>query len=202
MTYRPPLLVLLAALSLIACGCQQHARSHEPAEAPPPATGPAPAAAFSVSAMRIRKLESQHYCYVPVRTSFQDMAEPTTRILADLGGAAKAGSIHPTGPALFIYHDASEDAAKPFDLEVGFSVSPSDTPPARFRLRQLPAFDCATVTYRGPMRSIGKAYEKLIPQIIAAGHVPSAETRESYLAWQGPDSPNNVVEIEVGIEGK
>jgi hypothetical protein len=49
------------------------------------------------------------------------------------------------------------------------------------------------------MKLLPKAYDKLIPEMIAAGLIPSDETRESYEVWESPDSPNNVVQIEVGI---
>lgn len=100
---------------------------------------------------------------------------------------------------LFVYHDPSENPAKPFDLEIGVPVRDAAGLPSEFQVRNLPAFHCATLLYRGPLRLLNKAYEKLIPEMIKAGLVPSDETRESYIAWESPESKNNVVQIQVGI---
>ncbi|HZL38609.1 MAG TPA: GyrI-like domain-containing protein [Tepidisphaeraceae bacterium] len=149
--------------------------------------------------MRVQTIGRTGFVYLATRTSMNDIAKPAGQMKTALGEAVSSGVLRPTGPMLFIYHDPSEDPAKPFDLEIGFPTDSENAPPGQFKFRRLTPFRCATVIYRGPMKDIGQAYDRLIPQIIAARHVPSDQTRENYLSWKGPDSPNNVVQIEVGI---
>ena len=35
--------------------------------------------------------------------------------------------------------------------------------------------------------------------MIAAGLTPSNETLEEYLSWLSPESPDNVIQVQVGI---
>jgi hypothetical protein len=49
------------------------------------------------------------------------------------------------------------------------------------------------------MSRIDRAYEKLGPSVTAAGHTPTGETRELYLYWEKPESPNNVIQLQMGI---
>jgi effector-binding domain-containing protein len=188
----------LCALALApAVGCQPHARSLEPEPEMPATTRPADAP-FTISPLRVQAIGPMSYCYVPVRTSFQELPQTSLRVVAAVRKAA-AGRLSFTGPCLFVYHDPGEDPAQPFDMEIGHPVADNAAAPAGLSVRNLPAFRCATVTYRGPMRHLDEAYAKLIPEIIAAGYIPSDETRESYTTWAGPDSAGNVVQIEVGI---
>ena len=112
---------------------------------------------------------------------------------------AGSGKARADGPILLIYHDPSEDPAVPFDLDIGLPVRVPAAVGNTFHVTVLPAFRCATAIFRGPMTFLPNAYNKLIPDMIAAGLVPSGETRESYVVWKAADSSENVVQIEVGI---
>ena len=63
----------------------------------------------------------------------------------------------------------------------------------------LAAFRCASVTYTGPVTTIDKAYDRLIPAIQRAGLITTDETRELYLNWEGPDSPTDEVLVAIGL---
>lgn len=178
-------------------GCQPHPRSLEPEPELPAVDGPANAP-FTISLMRVRTIRAMNYCYTPARSSFQELPQTSARAVAALRKSA-AGRLDFIGPCLFVYHDPSEDPSQPCDIEIGYPVAENAAAPEGLAVRRLPAFRCATVTYRGSMRHLDQAYAKLIPEIIAAGFIPSDETRESYLVWEGPDSTGNVVQIEVGI---
>ncbi|MDB5354922.1 MAG: transcription activator, effector binding protein [Phycisphaerales bacterium] len=186
-----------AVLLFVGIGCQVHPRALEPLSELPLATRP-DQPPYSVSRMHVQTMPQVSYCYVATRSSFQDLPRTAGPIVAALQQSVIVRSAI-AGPRLFIYHDPSEDPSKPCNMEIGYPVG-GDTPaPAGLQMRRLPAFRCAAVIYRGSMRHLDEAYAKLIPEIIAAGYIPSEESRESYLVWEGPDSPRNVVQIEVGI---
>ena len=44
------------------------------------------------------------------------------------------------------------------------------------------------------------AYEKLMPAVFAAKLTPVGESREVYLYFEGVDSPNNVVQLQIGVK--
>jgi hypothetical protein len=199
MSYRLLILPVVAVLAFAAMGCQLHTRANEAGFDLPPA----PSAAtlpYSVSAMHVQFIGSKNYLFTPTRVSFDEMASCLSPVVGSIRHLSAAGQILPADSMLLVYHDPSEDPSVPFDLEIGVPIRGASTlPPAGFEVRPLPAFYCATLLYRGPVKLLGKAYDKLIREMIERGLVPSEETRESYLVWDSPDSSKNVVQIEVGI---
>jgi effector-binding domain-containing protein len=189
----------MTASLLATTGCQLHPRPTDAGADTLPA--PTPALSFHISHMRIQMMPPADYLYASSHTSFDDISAPASQTIPALGKLVTSGTVQAAGPVLFVYHDPSENPSVPFDLEIGLPLRAAPASPIDgFTTRKLPAFRCATVIYRGPMKLLPKAYDKLIPEMIAAGLVPSNQTRESYLVWESPDSPNNVMEIEVGID--
>lgn len=164
----------------------------------PPAVAAVPLP-YSISAMHVQSMHRGGYVFTPLRTTSRELPDLATRQIAELNALGGAGRLTSAGPPLFVLHDPSEDPDAPFDLDVGLPVNDATALPPGYSYRALPAFACATVLYRGPLSLRDKAYDRLIAEMIATGLTPSAETRESYLAWDDAASANNVILIEVGI---
>jgi effector-binding domain-containing protein len=92
------------------------------------------------------------------------------------------------------------DMTKPFTLDIGIETVDDAKPTDDLKVRKLSRFKCATMLYTGSLQNLSKVYEKLVPAALAAGHKLTGESREFYLYWEGPDSKNNVVQVQVGIE--
>ena len=191
--------LISALLAFAAMGCQLHNRAAEAGfDLPPtPSSGTLP---YTVSSMHRQFVGPKNYLYVPAHVSFDDEASSIAPVVAAIKQLTSSGQISAADSMLLVYHDPSEDPSVPFDLEIGVPLRavPAHLPDG-FQLRTLPAFRCATLLYRGPLKLLNKAYDKLIREMIDRGLVPSEETRESYLVWEASDSPKNVVQIEVGI---
>jgi effector-binding domain-containing protein len=200
-----------ALLILSPLACAPKPRPRHPATNPftrapasrPAATEPATLAssrpASSVSDMQVQTLPAQTFLYARTRTTYSDLQRPVEQIMAELGQAAADGRFQPAGPVTFVYLGAKQELSKAFDLEIGFPVPPGTRPFGRFKVRTLPAFHCASVTYTGPVTTIDKAYDRLIPAVQQAGLITTDETREIYLNWEGPDSPNDQVLVAIGL---
>jgi len=78
-------------------------------------------------------------------------------------------------------------------------VPPGTGPSGQFKVRTLDAFHCATLIYSGSMSSLENGYESLINQMLEARLSPGDESREMYLFWEGPESPNDVLQIQMRI---
>lgn len=180
-------------LCLIACAAARHASAQAP-----PTTRPA-ATDTLISDMRVQTIAPITYLHDSDRTSFQDIAKRIDRTLPNLTRAVDEGKIHPKGPVIFVYRDMT-DLSKPFTLDIGMPVAENGAAPEGFSVTRLTEFKCATILYSGPVGGIGKAYEKLMSQITAANLEPVAGSREFYLYWEGPESVNNVVQIQIGIK--
>jgi effector-binding domain-containing protein len=190
--------MLVTAFLAATGGCQLHSRPVD-ANGDSPAAIAAPPLPFRVSNMRVHTVRGMTYLFSSTRSNYNDiMTSGASSALAALRQIT-AGGARPAGEILFIFHDPTEDPTVAFDLDIGVPV-PDKTPAiGGFKVRKLPPFRCASMVYRGPLKHLRRAYDKLIPEMIAAGYVPSDELRESYTVWEGAESPNNVVEIQVGI---
>jgi effector-binding domain-containing protein len=199
MTHRVLLLMLVSALLYAAGGCQFHPRPVEGnVEPSSPVSGST--LPYHVSNMRIQTEPAIAFLHSSMLTNFEDIEDPTLRTIASLRQLIASSGLRPSGPILFVYHDPTEDPGAVFELEIGIPVSGSTAATGDFTVRTLPSFRCATMVYRGPLNLLALAHDKLIREMIAAGFIPSDQTRESYLVWEGADSSKNVVQVEVGIQ--
>jgi effector-binding domain-containing protein len=89
---------------------------------------------------------------------------------------------------------------KPFELQIGFPVADGAKPEGEIKVRTLEDYRCATVLYSGSMRDIAQAYQRIFTQLPEAGLEYAGNSREMHLYWEGPESPNNIVLIQVGVK--
>jgi effector-binding domain-containing protein len=165
-----------------------------------PTSRPGPPAPYLIGAMHVQTLPSIHYFFASEQTTIAQVARVAPRILTELARAHREGKIRRLGPELFVFHGIDPaDLSKPFTLDIGVPVEEGTPTFGDFHVRRTEVFHCATVLYTGPIAEIGNAYEKLGPAIRAAGLAPTGQSREAYLYWEGPDSANNVVQIQMEI---
>ena len=108
--------------------------------------------------------------------------------------------INARGYVMFIYKGVQPDRTKPFKLTIGLVV-PGDTQAAgKYEVTKLPAFKCASALYNGGFATLDEAYRKHYGALIASGNMPTDESRELYLYWQGEQSNNNVIWLQAGIQ--
>ncbi len=155
----------------------------------------------TIGEMVIQTIPATHYVHGGFETDFNNMGEPVVQTLTELMTAAKENEVGLHGPLVDFYYGAPHrDPGKRFKMETGFFV-PADSPAVgKFKVRELPTFKCATILYIGPAPRIGDAWQKLYRSVRAQGLIPTEEERELYLYWEGVDSPNNIVQAQLGVE--
>lgn len=189
--------IFAGTLMLWCCGCQGKHPRKRPASITQPAT--TQVEDFQISAMHVQITPASPFLYTTIQTTYRTMAEPVEQLLSEMRDLASRKHITFTGPPTLVYKGATEDRDRLFDLDVGFPVPDGTAIGGKFKVRTLAPFHCAAVLYTGPLESAGKAYQQLIPAMIAAGFTPVDETRDVYLLLQGRDSLDNVVQVQVGI---
>lgn len=183
MTHRTPAAVL--AVVLLACA----------------SAVPCPARAadeVQLSNITERTLGPRTILYREVETSLSEMGQTIAPILDELSKLVAEKKVVYDGCAVFVYHGASPDPNQKFKLQVSFAVAEDTKPQGEFKVRKLEPLKCLTVLFGGPVASVPKAYEKLYGSLGA--NVPTGESREYYLNWEGAESANNVELIAVGIK--
>jgi hypothetical protein len=112
---------------------------------------------------------------------------------AELEALARAQGRTVQGPPIFAAHGLPQDGHTPFDLDICLPVSGPGA-------EELPALSCMRTVYCGPLEGLfTQGYQALLDAIAAAGRTPSGQTREVYHAWHGPDSPDNRIELQIGL---
>lgn len=195
--FRPTLVQVACLLSFIAPALAQNAAATSTA---PPATGPTSQPVFHLSQLIIKDIPPiPHFLQASTTATTATIAEATNRTFYPLMEAAKTRNIPLEGPATFIFHSITSDPNEPFQMDVGFAVTPDTQPFGEFQVVSLEAFHCATFYYTGPAAGMHLAYPQAFAQLSAAGLAPSGVIREVALYWEDEPSPNNVVEIQIGL---
>jgi hypothetical protein len=163
-----------------------------------PATRPADRQ-FSVSPLRVQTLAGiDTYSYGEAQTNFADLKNTIDKLMEPFDKAVAAGKVQPTGPYVFVYKGVSEDMSKPFTLQVGRPIKPGAA--GEIKSRKLEPLKAATVVYTGNLANFPPVFPGIYQDLFAAGLTPTGELRENYIYWEGPDSPNNVIIIQIGVK--
>ena len=199
-------------IPVILAGCYS-ARPLPTAPPPPPSTFPAtspltkPALpplsrpSYHLSEVAEQALPAHAvFASVTTKTTFRELKPAIDQAMTALSDAAMAGRVSFAGPPVFVYRGATVELDKPFTLEVGFPAAPGAKASGRVQVGPLPAMKSLAVNYTGPLSAIDKAYDELLPKVRGRKLRQTNESREVYLNWEGPESPNNQVMIAIGIE--
>jgi effector-binding domain-containing protein len=133
------------------------------------------------------------------RTTLGGIQQALGKIFQPLIAQIKRAHVDGAGQAIFVYRGASGAPDQEFTLTTGFIVPPDTKDLGQYKVQKLPAIRAATAYYTGSVAHMGEACGRLYGQVVAGGYTPTDQMREIYLWWEGPDSPNNVVELQVGV---
>ncbi len=154
---------------------------------------------YLIGEMHVQTLPAITYLYGSGQTTLEEIAKTVEQLLPGLLKSVEEGKTHGAGGPLFIYV-GMEDMSKPFTLQVGMPVKEGTQGFGEYKVRKLGEYKCATVLLTGSVAHLGEAYEKLMGAMEKAKLTPAGESRESYLYWEGAESANNVVQIQMGIK--
>lgn len=155
---------------------------------------------YGLTQMRVLTTTEQTFFYKEVETTLPKIAETVGPIINDMEAALEKSGNKPEGNVTFVYPNMTHDMSKPFKLQVGMIVQKGAVEFGDFKVRQLPSVKAATVLFGGSLQWLGKAYETLFASIFSKGLQPTEEMRETYMIWEGPESPNNATQIQIVIK--
>jgi effector-binding domain-containing protein len=156
----------------------------------------------TIGEMRVQTIPALTYLYVPIETSFENIGEPVVDGYNKVFSAASESKLLIARPTMITYEGGPHvnwSLTKTFKAQVGIVVEDGTQAAGEAKVRKTQPFKCATILYTGTVNDQGKAYEKLVPALKAAGLVPTGEEREMCLYWEGVESANNVFFMQVGV---
>jgi effector-binding domain-containing protein len=154
---------------------------------------------FVVSEMRVQTIAGFTYLYASSETTFERVAAPIGATLPAMQKSVSESKFRSVGGPIFVYRNL-KDMTQPFTLDIGYAVPHETAATSEYKVRKVEALKCATVMYSGPVAKISEAYGKLMGAISAANLKSTTTAREFYLYWEGAESPNNIVLVQIGIE--
>lgn len=161
----------------------------------PPAPGPA------VGEVLVQSIPAKAYLAVAFDTDFKKMGEPIVKNLTAMQTAARDIQLVLTGPVVHVYEKAPHRSPeKPFRMRTGWFVPDGLKKVGAFPVQELPAFKCASLLYVGPGAKIGEGWQRLYRAALDKGLEPTGEERELTLYWEGVDSTNNIVQMQIGVK--
>jgi effector-binding domain-containing protein len=163
-----------------------------------------------IGEVHVRTMAPITFAYVPTETTFDRLGEAIGEVMPLIEKAATDGKIRVTSPFVLAYPEGSAhlNGNKPFKVQVGLRIEEGSEGAAAaadagdVKVRTTQPFKCATIMYMGPIARIGDCYQKLFPAIEKMGLSPGGEEREFTLYFEGLESANNIVLIQVGVKDK
>jgi effector-binding domain-containing protein len=132
-------------------------------------------------------------------TTLKEIQAVAMREIEKMYQEAEKLGLKEIAPMQFVYYGCSDDMEAEFTLEIAMAVDQEKPYEGKYRFKELEGFTCASTTHKGDINQIGNTYEQFMPELVKSGRQVSDQTREVYLNWVAPDSPENVTEIQIGI---
>ncbi len=138
-------------------------------------------------------------CGTKVRTSLSAIHEfvgsTPERLMAELASQG----INPTGSQIWHYAGCDGNPETEFDLLICVPVERKGQDRGGFEFITLGSFRCACAMHEGSWNDLGKAYEALMGDMVAAGLQMGAASREVYHRCDFENPANCLTEIQLEV---
>jgi len=154
----------------------------------------------SLTEVRVKETAERQYLCAKKELKLAEMHEFAPATLQQLMEKATELKLMQGGPVLFTYFNFRGDPDQKFTLEIGVPIFANEgASTGAFYVRKVPKFKCAAAVFQGSLSQIGETWHKFVASAMTKGE-PMDESRELYLYWEGHDSPNNIIELELGLK--
>lgn len=147
--------------------------------------------------MEIKKTDFMTVLSAERMITIAEVAAVSAELCPAMMEEAEQHGLKVIGPWTFVSHGLPRDGNTTFRIEFCLPVSAGGSYRGSYALKTLKPILCASRHYEGPLqRLFSDGYGPLLQAIDTAGHALSGESREVYHRWQGPDAPDNQIEIQ------
>ncbi len=150
--------------------------------------------------MKTKNIEPKKVFFGSLKTTLNKIVDDTNPVIEALYADVEKYGIQPAGPLEFIYHGATGDMDKEFDLEIALPVAQEIKPEwSQFSFKNTNEFKCVSEEYKGSLEHIYGTYERIFGELDKGSMKSTDEVREVYQNWVSFSSDENIVEIQIGI---
>ncbi|GEM_PF-3464197 len=132
-------------------------------------------------------------------TTLRKVSEVADREIPKMYEEIQKIGLKEVAPMQFRYLDCTADLDKEFTLEIAIVVDAKMEYSGKYDFQEWGPLKCASSVFKGDLNKIGEEYDKIFPELIKNGKQPSNEIREVYTQYIKMDSPENITEIQIGL---
>ena len=152
-----------------------------------------------ITEVRVKEVGPRAYYSLKKEVKLAEMHEFAVEAITELIKKATEQKLGQGGPIMFTYHNFTGDPEQKFTTEIGLPVFKKDVEKsAGPYIRETTKFKCASAIFQGPLSKLGEAWAAFVTAAMQKG-VPTGESRELYLYFENADSPNNIIELQMGL---
>ena len=152
------------------------------------------------SEIRIKETAPRNYLCMKKELKIDEMHEFAQEAITKLLETATEARLGQGGPVMFTYFNFQGDPNQTFTAEIGLPIAKEGAPKTEgLYVRKAPKSKCASAIFQGPLPKLGEAWQSFAAGAAAKGEL-TGESRELYLYFEAFDSPNNIVELQMGLK--
>lgn len=142
----------------------------------------------------------KYFCFVG-QTTLNTISKEVGAEVDLLFEEAHKMKLEQNGPLEFVYFDSTEDKNKPFTLWIALPVK-SEKPltNSKYSFKEQGEFKCYTHIHKGDVSDLYEVYGNLYNDLFSKGMRPTNQIREVYEKFETLVSPENITEIQIGIQ--
>ncbi|MDB5326133.1 MAG: hypothetical protein JWM57_1702 [Phycisphaerales bacterium] len=156
-----------------------------------------PAEAAAATTPREATLKAVTVVFHTVHTTRADASADFSKAFNALRETLKTAGITPSGETMIILHAPFGEG--PMTADAGFVVPEGTKAPEGEHVKALPAAPSIASVYFGSMAGLSATIGQLFMEAGQAGKAPGNEIRQHMLHWEGAESPNNVILVELTL---
>lgn len=148
--------------------------------------------------MEIKNIDKQKVYCKEFRTSLKEIQKFVAKVPVQLVAEIQKEQLEVAGEQIWRYIGGDGNPDTEFTLQVAFPIK--ETEKQHEQIKEFETFKCFTGVHHGSWQNFGKTYEKIMGDLMVAGHQMNGEIREIYHTVDFENEERNVTEIQVGIQ--
>lgn len=149
--------------------------------------------------MEVKKVKPATVFYHSEETTLAGIHGVAVREIENLYEEAEKIGLKEVAPMQFVYYGCDDKFDTKFTLEIALIIDEERAYNGKYRFKELEAFKCASTIHKGNVNDLSKTYEKFMPELLKSGKSITDHSREVYHNYIKEDSPDNITEIQIGI---
>ena len=155
-----------------------------------------------ITEVKVKETAGRNYLCLKKELKLAEMKDFAVEGITELFQKATELKLGQGGPVMFTYYNFMGDPEQRFTAEIGLPVYKKEgveKSPTGPYVRETTKFKCASAIYQGPMSKMGEAWAAFVPVVAQKGEA-TWESRQLFLYYEGAESPNNIVELQMGLK--